>query len=59
MKNSKSIKFELIRNQEKKSVRQAAFIESSKGMSVQDAVNKAKLFQNFNRADFQLIRMVG
>lgn len=59
MNNLKSIKLELIRNHERKSVRQAAFIESSKGMSAQDAVNKAKLFQDFNRDDFQIIRMVG
>lgn len=42
-----------------KSKRQAAFIESCNGISVKDAVSKAKLFQNFKRSDFQIIRVVG
>lgn len=42
-----------------KSVRQAAFIASCKDLTVDEAVQKAKLFQDFNRDDFKIIRMVG
>lgn len=42
-----------------KSVRQAAFLESCKGLTVEEAVQKAKLFQNVNREDFEIIHMTG
>lgn len=42
-----------------KSERQAAFLKSCEGLSIEDAINKAKLFQNVNREDFKIIRMVG
>lgn len=42
-----------------KSVRQAAFIASCKDLPIDEAVQKAKLFQDFNRDDFKILRMVG
>jgi hypothetical protein len=42
-----------------KAERQAAFLKSCEGLSPKDAVNKAKLFQNVNREDFKIIKMVG
>ena len=40
----------------KKSVRQAAFRDSVKDISVEDAVKKASLFPPFERFDFKVIR---
>jgi len=42
-----------------KAERQIAFLKSCEGLSPVDAVNKAKLFQNVNREDFKIIKMVG
>ncbi|OGV77111.1 MAG: hypothetical protein A3I83_05870 [Methylotenera sp. RIFCSPLOWO2_02_FULL_45_14] len=42
-----------------KAERQIAFLKSCEGLSPKDAVNKAKLFQNVNREDFKIIKMVG
>lgn len=42
-----------------KAERQSAFLKSCEGLSPEDAVNKAKLFQNVNRKDFKIIKMVG
>ena len=42
-----------------KSERQSAFLKPCEDFSIEDSIKKAKQFQNVNREDFKIIRMVG
>lgn len=62
MKNSKQIRLQSgeiveFKDYSSKSVRQAAFKESSKGMSPKEIVEKAKLFQGIDVSRFKLVNM--
>jgi len=59
MAKSKKVKVEIMSEAEKKEVRQAKFIESCKGLSAEEIVERAKLFQGIDVSRFKVVKMVG
>ena len=55
MNSDKSTANQLSADDYRKSVRQAAFLESVKDLPVDEAVNKAKLFPDFKKSEFKII----
>jgi hypothetical protein len=55
MKNDQHNK--LIKDFAKKSVRQAVFMESCKGMATKDVVRRASMFQGVDVSRFRIVRV--
>lgn len=59
MAKSKKVKVKIMSESDKKEVRQAEFVESCKGLSTEEIIERAKLFQGVDVSRFKVVKMVG